>query len=78
VIRRHAGEAILIGQDVEIRVLDVTATTVKLGILAPESIQILRKELKLTAEQNQIAARGVTEHGILSVLKGLPRSSDLP
>jgi carbon storage regulator len=76
VIRRRAGESLLIGEDIEIQILEISPARVKLGILAPDSVQILRKELKLTIEQNVIAARGVTQSGILSLLKRLPDSTD--
>ena len=78
VIRRRAGESILVGEDIEIQILDLSPTRVKLGIVAPDAVQILRKELMLTAEQNLIAARGVTEKGILSLLRGLAAPSVIP
>jgi carbon storage regulator len=56
VIRRRAGESILIGPDIEIEVLDASASKVKLGIVGPRSIQVVRKEVKLAAETNLSAA----------------------
>jgi carbon storage regulator len=60
VIRRRAGESILIGPDIEIEILDAGVNRVKLGILGPRSVQVIRKEMKLTAETNLSA-------GLLSV-----------
>lgn len=59
VIRRHAGESILIGEDIEIQVAEIGAGRVKLGISAPPEVMVLRKEIKLTRDQNLAAARGV-------------------
>ena len=56
VLRRKAGQTLLIGDDIEIEVLEVNSQGAKIGIRAPRSISILRKELKLTKEQNQVAA----------------------
>jgi carbon storage regulator len=56
VIRRRLGESILIGPDIEIEVLDAGANRVKLGIVGPRSVQVVRKEVKLTAEANLSAA----------------------
>ncbi len=56
VIRRRAGESFLIGDEVEVEILEVGETQVKLGIRAPKQIAIMRKEIHLTAAQNQIAA----------------------
>jgi carbon storage regulator len=52
VIRRRAGESILIGPDVEVEILDAGPNRVKLGIVGPRSTQVIRKEVKLTAENN--------------------------
>jgi carbon storage regulator len=56
VIRRRAGEIIRIGRDVQIEVLDVTCTQVKLGITAPKEVLILRKEVHDTRQQNAAAS----------------------
>jgi carbon storage regulator len=58
VLRRRAGEALLIGDDIEIEVLAVSQHGVKIGVRAPRDQVVLRKELKLTQEQNVKAARG--------------------
>jgi carbon storage regulator len=52
VIRRRAGESILIGPDIEIEILDAGPNRVKLGIVGPRSTQVVRKEVKLTADNN--------------------------
>ncbi|HEV2448609.1 MAG TPA: carbon storage regulator [Candidatus Sulfopaludibacter sp.] len=59
VIRRHPGEAIHIGEDVEILVIDCGQGRVKLGIRAPKEISVIRGEVKLTREQNLAAARAL-------------------
>ncbi|HSW49803.1 MAG TPA: carbon storage regulator [Bryobacteraceae bacterium] len=73
VIRRREGEAILIGEDVEIEILEITPARVKLGIRAPDHVQVLRKELKATREQNLAAARGLTSDGLARLLRMLGR-----
>jgi carbon storage regulator len=57
VIRRRPGETVIIGQDIEIEILDATASQVKLGIRAPKYVTVLRKEIQVTREQNLAAAR---------------------
>ena len=59
VIRRRPGEALMIGDDVEIAILDSSASQVKLGIRAPKSVAVLRKEIHLVGEQNRAAARSI-------------------
>jgi carbon storage regulator len=57
VLRRRAGEALLIGDDIEIQFLELSSQTVKIGIKAPKHVSILRKELRLTQTQNQAASK---------------------
>jgi carbon storage regulator len=71
VIRRKPGESVLIGDGIEIEVIDLTPSRVKLGITAPASVQILRKEIQQAAEQNRLAARGVTPASIRDLLASL-------
>lgn len=56
VIRRRAGESLRVGDNVEVEILEITGTQVKLGISAPREVAILRKEVYLTQEQNRAAA----------------------
>ena len=56
VLSRKKGETIMIGNDIEIMVLEVLPEGVKLGINAPKEVGILRKELFVTiAETNKDA-----------------------
>jgi carbon storage regulator len=71
VMRRRAGERLLIGDQIEIEILEVAGTRVKLGIDAPDTILITRKEAKATRDQNIAAARGLQADAILSVLRSL-------
>jgi carbon storage regulator len=59
VIRRRFGEILLIGDGVEIEILECSHSGVKLGIRAPKEITVLRKEIFLTGQQNRLAARQV-------------------
>ena len=52
VMKRRAGESFMIGDGIEIEVLEVTGSRVKLGIVAPESQLIVRKEARITRDEN--------------------------
>lgn len=56
IIRRRRGESITVGDDVEIEILETSPTQVKLGIRAPKSVSVLRKEIIVTREQNRVAS----------------------
>src|SRR5579871_20055 len=71
-IRRRCGESILLGEDIEIRVLEIAGSRVKLGISAPRQVLVLREELKLTEDFNRQASRPVPSghlHSLAAVLK---------
>lgn len=54
VITRKKGESILIGDDIEVIVVKAEDGTVRLGIVAPKNVIILRKELyKEVSEENK-------------------------
>ncbi|HVN05709.1 MAG TPA: carbon storage regulator [Bryobacteraceae bacterium] len=72
VMRRRAGESFLLGDDIEIQVLQVSGTRVKLGIVAPSSVAIVRREVQITRNENQSAAHSVTPRAIESLLQVLP------
>jgi carbon storage regulator len=70
-MRRRAGESFLIGADVEIEILEVCGTRVKLGIVAPDAVLIQRKEAQLTRDENIVAARSVRQGNISALLEKL-------
>ena len=78
VIRRRAGESLLIGEDVEIEILDVGGSHVKIGIHAPKQVTVLRKEIHLTGEQNRAAARGVSPEAVNRLLSTFKPSKFSP
>ena len=69
VIRRHPGETILIGGDIELEVIECGHNRVKLGIRAPQSIPVVRGEMKATREQN-LAAAGLMARGAIPAALG--------
>ncbi|KAA0966790.1 carbon storage regulator CsrA [Sporosarcina sp. ANT_H38] len=56
VLSRKSNETIKIGDDVEIRILEVKGDTVRIGIEAPKSVDILRGELILSVSESNTEA----------------------
>lgn len=71
VIKRRAGQSVLIGENIEVHVLESSSGRVKLGITAPRETVVLRKEVLLTREQNLIAAQGTTPEAVKRLLNGI-------
>jgi len=56
VLSRKEGEKILIGDHIEITVVRVSPTSVRIGVVAPAQLTIIREELKRPAEDAGVAA----------------------
>lgn len=68
VLTRKVGESIVIGQDIEVTVLEVRGEQVKLGIRAPRSVAVHRKEVYLAIQaENREAVQSVEGLDALAV-----------
>ena len=76
VLSRRKDETIMIGDEVEITIVDVRGDTVRLGIKAPRSVSVHRKEIYDAIQAENIAAAKEsipdesTVGGLGSLLKG--------
>ncbi len=73
VMWRRAGESLLVGDDIDVEVLEVRPHRVKLGLTVPESIVIIRKETRLTLEENVAAALSMDRGSVDDLLNRLSR-----
>ena len=73
VIGRRPGESILIGEDIEIQIIETSHSRAKVGIRAPRRVTVLRKEMKLAADQNRKAAEGWSAETLAALLARLRR-----
>lgn len=69
-LSRKAGESVILGNNIELTILEVKGEQVKLGIKAPKEIAIYRKEL---FEQIQTSNKEAIE----SVATGINNLSEL-
>jgi carbon storage regulator len=67
VVRRRAGEGIVVAGEIAIEVIEISRTRVKLGISAPREVPVLRKETVALREENRQAAALVSEQGHAAV-----------
>lgn len=68
VVSRKIGEAIIIDENIEVSILDISDGIAKIGIEAPKKIKILRKELyKEVESENRESIKNIDE--ILKKLK---------
>jgi len=71
VMWRRAGESVLVGDDIDVEVLEVRPHRVKLGLNVPESITIVRKEARLTRDENVAAAISMDQGSVDNLLNRL-------
>lgn len=73
ILTRKIGESIAIGDDIQIHVVDIRGSQVKLGIMAPKDVEIYREEVYLKIqEENRLAAQ-VSRDALSSVESLLPK-----
>lgn len=77
VLSRQKDEAIMIGDDVEITVVDIRGDKVRLGIKAPAHIPVHRKEVYEAIKRENKAASQVKPEDIVSVSAADVKSADL-
>lgn len=68
-LSRKIGESIMIGNDIEITILDVKGDQVKIGITAPKAIPVYRKEIYVQIQN--VNKEAVDSDVSLEILKNL-------
>lgn len=72
VFSRKKDESIMVGSDIELKIISIGRDSVKVGIEAPRSVTIHRKEIFLAIEEeNRKAALKSVNADQLNFLKGL-------
>ncbi|MCC2251049.1 carbon storage regulator CsrA [Virgibacillus sp. AGTR] len=68
VLTRKVNESIQIGEDIEVKLLAVDGDQIKIGIGAPKSIDIYRKELYLDIKEENNQAANISNE-LVQLLK---------
>ncbi|MBA2175565.1 carbon storage regulator CsrA [Halobacillus locisalis] len=68
ILNRKADESIKIGDDIEIKVLSVEGSQVRIGIDAPSNLEIHRKEIYLAIQEENKVAASITDD-LMNLLK---------
>jgi carbon storage regulator (csrA) len=56
ILTRKIGQSLIIGDDIEIKVVSIDGENVKIGISAPKNVSVVRKELLEVKDENKKAA----------------------
>lgn len=69
-LSRKANESIIIGNDIEITILEVKGEQVKIGIQAPKSVPVYREEVYTQIkEANKEAAADAVQENLKNLFK---------
>ena len=70
-LSRRINESIIIGNDIELTILEVKGDQVKIGINAPKSVPIYRKEiyLQIKASNQEAADSSASEDALKKLFK---------
>ena len=71
VLTRKRNESIVIGDDIEVRILSVVGEKVRIGIEAPRDIPVFRKEVYLEIQQQRLEAGTSAREEVNEALKRL-------
>ncbi len=70
-LSRKVNESLMLGNDIEVTILEIKGDQVKIGISAPKSVPIYRKEIYIQIqESNKEAVQGnVSAEDLMKLLK---------
>ena len=76
VLSRQRDETIMIGDEVEITVVDIRGDKVRLGITAPRHIQVHRKEVYEAIKRENQQAAGLKPQDVSEAVQGGPKADN--
>jgi carbon storage regulator len=63
VLGRRAGEAVMIGHDIKVTVIVIAEDEVRIGIDAPQEVEVHREEVYLEIQQANLQAASASAEG---------------
>jgi len=69
VLSRKLNESIIIGENIEVKVLSIEGDQVKLGIVAPKNIKVHRREIYESIQEQNKAALNIDANLIQKLTK---------
>ncbi len=76
VISRKTDEGIVIDDNIEITILEISKDRIKIGINAPKEIRIVRNEIYSTEQENKQASEALPQDILQKLLKNTERGGN--
>lgn len=71
VLSRKAGESVLVGDEIEVTILEIRGDVVRVGIAAPRSVSVQRSELIAQVKDSNRAAASPSANTVASLAAAL-------
>ncbi|MEL3908500.1 MAG: carbon storage regulator CsrA [Treponemataceae bacterium] len=68
ILSRKTNQKIIIGENIEITIIDVKGDQVKVGIEAPRELKVFRREVYEEIQKENLAAQQIAEKPVLPKL----------
>jgi carbon storage regulator len=68
------GESLLLGADIEVEVIEISKSRVKLGVRAPRTISVTRREAAVIATENRAATEVTAGANVENIVRMLRNS----
>jgi carbon storage regulator len=78
ILARRTGERVVIGDEILVTVMEISGSTVRLGIEAPQGISIFREEIWLAVKEENRAAAEVAVDALPTMDPLPPASAEEP
>lgn len=76
VLSRKINQSIMVGDDVEIMIVDIKQDQVKIGIIAPKQVKVYRKEIFEEIKAANIEAQNIKPSNLEELLKRAPKKQE--
>ena len=74
ILSRRKNESLVIGKNIEITVLEISGSSIKIGITAPKKVKVLRKELiEEVSNINKDSQVNINEIDFKNLIKNLKK-----
>lgn len=64
VLSRKEGQSLVLDGGIEIKITEISANQVKIGIIAPPNVKVYRQEIYATIKENQKASQATSSNAV--------------
>lgn len=71
ILSRKPGETLVINNEIEVKIIEISGDKVKIGIEAPKNVKILRQELSQTMDSNKASTSKMSPSRLRDMLSDI-------